>query len=262
MAQRDDIPSAPSGPVRQPPPWQLDRSAGFHAIFGVCYSLIFVCLLVLDVILAAPGLTGNSLRAPLTAGGVAEVLVLAVVLTFIGVLWPVGFLSQAVFAFVLLARARRDPQSDAAAVDITPGLAYRGPTIDPVVQTPLTRRWTRIGDVGWLPNWQLLVGSFFVALALALLSAAPDWRFDGADMPALYAVIVAAAVIGLVGIVWGIRMRVLKVHAEAGAAAHRAELDHRNLVRDERRRAALTPAQRAAEDAMLASIDLSPRDDG
>ena len=260
MVERDDTPPTPPGPARRPPPWQLDRSVGFHATFGICYSLIFVCLLVLDVILAAPGLTGNSLRAPLSAGGVAEVLLLAVVLAFIGVLWPVGFLSQAVFAFVLMTRARRDPQSEAAAVDITPGLAYRGPTIDPVVQTPLTRRWTRIGDVGWLPNWQLLVGSFFVALALALLSAAPDWRFDGADMPTLYGVVIAAAVVGLAGIVWGIRMRVLKVHDEARAAAHRAELDARNLRRDERRRAALTPAQRAAEDAMFAAIDLSPKD--
>lgn len=260
MAEHDRTSPTAPGPARQPPPWQLGRSAGFHAIFGVCYSLIFVCLLVLDVILAAPGLTGNSLRAPLSAGGVAEVLLLAVVLTFIGVLWPVGFLSQAVFAFVLMARARRDPQSEEAAADITRGLGGLGPTIDPVVQTPLTRRWTRIGDVGWLPNWQLLVGSFLVALAIALLSAAPDWKFDGADMPTLYAVVIVAALVGLACIVWGIRMRVLKVHDEAGAAAHRAELDARNLRRDERRRAALTPAQRAAEDAMLAAIDLSPKD--
>jgi len=261
MAERDDIPLIPPAPARKPAPWQLDRSAGFHALFGVCYSLIFVCLLAVDVILAAPGLTGNSLRAPLSAGGVAEVLVVAVVVTFIGVLWPIGFLSQAVFAFVLMERARRDPQSDAAAADITRGLGGLGPTVDPVVQTPLTRRWTRIGDVGWLPNWQLLVGSFFVALALALLSTSPDWRFDGADMPTLYAVIIAAVVIGLAGIARGVRMRVLKVHGEAGAAAHRAELDRRNLLRDERRRAALTPAQRAAEDAMFAAIDLSPKDE-
>jgi hypothetical protein len=86
-------------------------------------------------------------------------------------------------------------------------------------------------------------------------------KTDLADMPTLYAVIIAAVVIGLAGIAWGIRMRVLKVHGEAGAAAHRAELDRRNLLRDERRRAALTPAQRAADDAMFAAIDLSPKDE-
>lgn len=260
MAERDNTDVTPAAPGRRPRRWQLGRSAGFHALLGVCYSLILVCLLVLDVILAAPGLTGNSLRAPLSAAGVAEVVGVAVVLAFIGVLWPIGFLSQAVFAFILMARAHRDPQSDAAAVDITPGLGGLGPTIDPVVQTPLTRRWTRIGDVGWRPNWQLLVGSFLVALALALLSTTPDWRFDGADALTLFGVIIAAAALGLAGIAWGIRMRVLKVHDEARAAAHRAELDARNLRRDERRRAALTPSERAEEDAHLAAIDLSPRD--
>jgi hypothetical protein len=79
-------------------------------------------------------------------GGVAVVAGVAILITFIGVLWPIGFLSQALLYFALFSRSRKAPKGSALAAITT--FAGRGPTVDVLVQTPYTSRWNNLGDLG------------------------------------------------------------------------------------------------------------------
>jgi hypothetical protein len=221
----EDVPRRPDrapadGPwlLRRPGNREVGRHVAFYVIECACWSLLTLALLGFDVFLVAIGLGfgDNDLGVSFGAGGIVAVILLGSLLGFMCVLWLVGYLSQAALSAILAGRAARAPRGSTVGRLIGP---IARPTVDAVVQTPSTIRWNVIGNIGWLPSPPTLVGGVLIGIGLALMSAVPEWRLDGADVPTMYGVVIACAVLGAGGITWGVRRRIARYRAAKAAAS-------------------------------------------
>ncbi len=249
---RKQAASSPLWVASKPGERRVGRHPVYYAGIGVLMAIVLLALITLDVIIVVLGRGDGGLGTPYTPVGFIEVAGYAVILAFVGVLWPIGILSQVALDFSLSARSRNAPRG--VSVARVTRAASLGATFDPLVQTSYTRRWTAIGNLGWLPNLRIAIGALGIALALLTLGSFHGWLADGASAAILAIAVVVFAVVGIAFLALGVRGRFAKLATTTAAKAQTADAERRSEHREEVRRARLSPEELAAEDAQLANL--------